>query len=138
MCTLSGSYGPVLNRPISQVSFPDVLEQLRIESTPRCRDIRVHFGGPVNRRAGLFSTSEYHQAATLTVDSEIALTATTDVLQAIAAEIPGQSYGPWLRRMEAGQLDTELKDNAWLTVDADEARCSAKIRTPWKAIRAGR
>ena len=119
-----GAMGLVLNRPISQVSFPDVLEQLGIESTPRCQDICVHFGGPVESARGfVLHTSEYHQAATLTVDSEIALTATTDVLQAIAAgEGPRASlmalgYAGW----SAGQLDTELKDNAWLTVDADEA-----------------
>lgn len=121
--TADGAMGLVVNRPIQQLSFPDILEQMDIESTPACERIQVHFGGPVETARGfVLHTAEYVQDATLKVDSEIALTATTDVLQAIAEgsgprhSLMALGYAGW----SPGQLDTELKENAWLTVPADE------------------
>lgn len=121
--TPEGAMGLVVNRPITQLTFPDILDQLGIESGPGCDDIRVHFGGPVEAARGfVLHTAEYHQSATLIVDESVALTATTDVLQAIAAghgpraSLMALGYSGW----SPGQLDEELKENSWLTVDADE------------------
>lgn len=121
--TPEGAMGLVVNRPITQLTFPDILDQLGIESGPDCEDIRVHFGGPVEAARGfVLHTAEYHQSATLIVDESVALTATTDVLQAIAAghgpraSLMALGYSGW----SPGQLDEELKENSWLTVDADE------------------
>jgi putative transcriptional regulator len=121
--TQDGAMGLVVNRPIVQVTFPDILEQIGIEPTPVCEQIRVHFGGPVETGRGfVLHTGDFRQSATMPVTDSVALTATTDVLQAIAA-----GYGPRASLMvlgyagwNAGQLDAEIKDNAWLTVDADE------------------
>lgn len=122
--TAEGAMGLVVNRAIEQVSFPDILEQLDIEPSPACDHIRVHFGGPVEAARGfVLHTGEYHQAATLIVNEEVALTATTDVLRSMAEgtgprhALMALGYAGW----GAGQLDQELKENAWLTVDPDEA-----------------
>ncbi len=118
-----GAMGLVINRALDQVSFPDILDQLSIEPLTDCQSIRVHFGGPVEAARGfVLHSADYSLSSTLRVDAATALTATTDVLRAIAeGEGPRHSlmalgYSGW----GAGQLDREMQENAWLTVDADE------------------
>jgi len=115
--------GLVVNRLFNTLSFPDLLQQLDIEPTPICDPIRVHFGGPVESGRGfVLHSTDYVQETTLLVDGQVGLTATIDVLRAIAeGRGPRQSmlalgYAGW----NAGQLDTEIRENAWLTVPADE------------------
>ena len=122
--TAEGAMGLVLNRVMPQVSFPEILDQLGIEARPECEQIRVHFGGPVEAARGfVLHTAEYVHAATLRVDHGIALTATTDVLRSIAQgtgprrSLMALGYAGWGK----GQMEAELKENAWLTVEADEA-----------------
>lgn len=118
-----GAMGLVVNRALHQLTFPDVLEQLAIEPAMNCDHIRVHFGGPVESARGfVLHTSDYSQNSTMRVNSQIALTATTDVLRAIAGgsgpqkSLMALGYAGW----GAGQLDREILENSWLTVDADE------------------
>lgn len=121
--TSEGAMGIVLNRIIDAVTFPDLLEQLGIEATPLCDRIQVHFGGPVEAGRGfVLHSADYILDATMIVDPQTALTATADVLRAIAGgQGPRRSmlalgYAGW----SPGQLDAELRDNVWLTVPADE------------------
>ncbi len=123
MCAHSpeGAMGLVINKPMSNISFPDLLEQLEI-SPPDGEGIEVLFGGPVETGRGfVLHSPDYVHDATLIVDDEVALTATVDVLRAIAGgEGPRQSllalgYAGW----GPGQLDDEIKANGWLSVDAD-------------------
>lgn len=121
--TPEGAMGLVINRTIDALTFPDLLEQLGIESTPHCGRIHVHFGGPVEAGRGfVLHSADYVQDATMIVDRQMALTATVDVLKAIALgrgprrSILALGYAGW----SPGQLDTELRDNIWLTVPADE------------------
>lgn len=135
--TPEGAMGLVVNRAFPQLSFPDILEQLNIESTPACERIRVHFGGPVEAARGfVLHSAEYAQAATLLVNDGVALTATTDVLRAMAQgtgprrSLMALGYAGW----GSGQLDNELKENAWLVVDADEDLLFGNaIDTKWTA-----
>lgn len=122
--TAEGAMGLVVNRTIDQVTFPDILEQLNIDPTPACDSIRVHFGGPVEAARGfVLHSGEYQQAATLSVTQDVALTATTDVLRSMADgngprhALMALGYAGW----GAGQLDLELKENAWLMVDPDDS-----------------
>lgn len=120
--TEEGAMGIVINRPMEQISFPDIVGQLGIEPTAHCEQIHVQFGGPVETMRGfVLHTRDYENEGTLFVDESTALTATLDVLRAIAqGQGPGRAimalgYAGW----GAGQLDGELKENVWLTVPAD-------------------
>ncbi|MEQ8806091.1 MAG: YqgE/AlgH family protein [Rhodospirillales bacterium] len=117
-----GAMGLVVNKPLETLSFPDLLEQLDIVPSGLKQPINVHFGGPVESGRGfVLHTPDYLQEATMVVDDQIALTATVDILQAIADGIgPRQSllalgYAGW----GPGQLDSEIKANGWLHVAAD-------------------
>lgn len=121
--TAEGAMGLVVNKTIEQLSFDDILEQMDIEPGLGTQQIRVHFGGPVESARGfVLHTADYRDDGTLPVDSNISLTATADVLKDIAS---GQ--GPRQRLMVlgyagwgSGQLDEELKENAWLICQPDE------------------
>ncbi len=126
MCahSASGAMGIVINRLADNVTFPDLLGQLGIEPSSRGREIRVHFGGPVEMSRGLvLHSTDYTQDATMIVGENIALTASMDVLKAIAlGDGPRQGllalgYAGWA----PGQLDTEILANGWLHAPADEA-----------------
>jgi len=118
-----GAMGLVINKLIDSITFPDLLRQLKIESEGETAHIRVHFGGPVETGRGfVLHSADYVQDSTLVINEGIALTATVDVLRAIAAgQGPRQSllalgYAGWA----PGQLDAEIQANGWLHVPADE------------------
>jgi putative transcriptional regulator len=124
MCAHSadGAMGLVVNRELQSLTFPDMLQQLHIEAPPLDHEIRVHFGGPVESGRGfVLHSADYVRDATLVVDAQIALTATVDILKAIARgggphhSLLALGYAGW----GAGQLDDELKANGWLHVEAD-------------------
>ena len=114
-----GAMGLIVNKPNPEVRMTDLLEQLKIPPQPGMRDIRVHFGGPVEQTRGFVLHSAEYSAgdATLRVDDVTALTATLDVLQQIA-----QGQGPQLSMFALGyagwgpgQLDAEIAGNGWLS-----------------------
>jgi putative transcriptional regulator len=120
--TEEGAMGLVVNRAIPDFSFSDLLEQLNIPATPRCQQIQVQFGGPVESQRGfVLHSADYIHEGTLVVDETVALTATLEVLRDIAVgtgpsrTLMALGYAGW----SAGQLDDELRRNVWLTVDAD-------------------
>ncbi|MEX2450745.1 MAG: YqgE/AlgH family protein [Rhodospirillales bacterium] len=119
-----GAMGLVVNRAIDSLTFPDLLEQLGIDTAHVSQQIRVLFGGPVESGRGfVLHSSDYRQDGTMSVDEKVALTATVDILKAIAGGTgPHQSllalgYAGW----GPGQLDGEMKANGWLNVAADES-----------------
>jgi putative transcriptional regulator len=134
--TKEGAMGLVINRMFNGLSFPDLLEQLNIETTPLCDPIKIHFGGPVEAGRGfVLHSTDYVQETTLVVNDEVGLTATIDVLKAIAnGEGPSRSllalgYAGW----GAGQLDNEIRDNAWLSVEPDdELLFGLELDTKWE------
>jgi len=118
-----GAMGLVLNKTIESLTFPDLLSQLGIVGSSGGIPIRIHFGGPVESGRGfVLHSADYVQDATMVVDTAVALTATIDILKAIA-----QGAGPKQRLLAlgysgwgAGQLDAEIKANGWLNVPADD------------------
>ena len=118
-----GAMGLVINRAIDSLTFPELLEQLEIDSGSGGDQIRVLFGGPVEQARGfVLHSPDYLQDASLVVDDNVVLTATIDILRAIANGtgpnncLLALGYAGW----GAGQLDSEIKSNGWLSVDADE------------------
>ena len=120
--TEEGAMGLVVNRAIPDFSFVDLLDQLNIPPTPRCQRIQLQFGGPVESQRGfVLHSADYVHEGTLVVDDAVALTATLEVLRDIATgtgpsrTLMALGYAGW----SPGQLDDELRQNVWLTVDAD-------------------
>lgn len=118
-----GAMGLVVNRTFESLTFPDLLEQLDIETTPKTKRICVHFGGPVETGRGfVLHSPEYLQDGSLVVDSGFALTATVDILKDIAKGtgprrcLLALGYAGW----GPGQLDSEIRANGWLNVAADD------------------
>lgn len=131
-----GAMGLVVNRLFGTITFPDLLEQLGIEPGLAVRDKRVHFGGPVEAARGfVLHSTDYLQEGTLQVDDEVALTATVDVLRAIAEgggprrSLLALGYAGW----GEGQLDAEIQANGWLHAPADPALLfDDDIDTKWE------
>lgn len=125
MCAHSsaGAMGLVVNKPMDGISFPDLLQQLGIDSANLDDRILVHFGGPVEPGRGfVLHSTDYMREGTMVIDDSIGLTATVDVLKAIAqGQGPRRSllalgYAGWA----PGQLDQEIQANGWLHAAADE------------------
>jgi putative transcriptional regulator len=116
-----GAMGIIVNRVFGKVTFRELLGQLGIP-TPETIDRQVHFGGPVESGRGfvLHSTDHMHEGS-LKVEEGVALTGTLDILRSIAHGAgPSHSlfalgYAGW----NAGQLDSEIQENGWLSVPAD-------------------
>lgn len=116
-----GALGIVVNRPI-EMSLQTLLEQVSIAAdTEDLERVAVHFGGPVQVDRGFVLHSPLGQwQSTLAVSSEIGLTTSKDILEAVARGTgPRQllvtlGYAGWA----PGQLEHELAQNAWLTVPA--------------------
>ena len=118
-----GAMGLVINRLVGSITFPDLLRQMGIDVQCMSEEIRVHFGGPVEAGRGfVLHSGDYRHETTLQVATEMALTATMDILQDIAVgQGPRRSllalgYAGW----GPGQLDSEIQANGWLNVAADE------------------
>lgn len=137
MCahTPEGAMGLVINRLLSELTFPELLDQIGIPAKHLAHDIRVHFGGPVESGRGfVLHSTDFRTDGTLVVDDAIGLTASVDILKAIAdGRGPRQSllalgYAGW----GPGQLESEIHANGWLNVQADEPLVfDAELETKW-------
>ncbi|HTO78553.1 MAG TPA: YqgE/AlgH family protein [Methylocystis sp.] len=134
MCAHSaeGAMGIMLNRPSSVRNFPELLEQLRVIDSaerislpPAARDVQVLSGGPVQTDRGfvLHTGDFFIDNSTLKINDAVSLTATIDILRAIAI---GQGPDRALLALgcagwDAGQLENEIQLNGWLHCPADPA-----------------
>jgi putative transcriptional regulator len=118
-----GAMGLIVNKPAPELSFADLLAQLKIAATIDLEGTRVHFGGPVEHGRGfVLHTSDYTvEESSLHVGPEFSMTATIDILQDMArGEGPRRAllalgYAGW----GPGQLEAEIQANGWLTAPAD-------------------
>lgn len=116
-----GALGIVVNRPLD-MTLQALLEQVSLSPTGGSfGTVPIHFGGPVQVDRGFVLHAPLGQwQSTLAVSPEIGLTTSKDILQAVArGEGPGKlfvtlGYAGWA----PGQLENELAQNAWLTVQA--------------------
>jgi len=134
--TPEGAMGLVLNRPLERPRFDDLLRQLEVAPVPPARRIRLCAGGPMdNARGFVLHTTDWTGDGSLRVDDAVALTASLDVLKAIAEGhgpregLLALGYAGW----GPGQLDAEIQQNAWLSVPADETLVfDADHDTKWR------
>jgi putative transcriptional regulator len=125
-----GAMGIVVNQPAPHISFADLLVKLDvipaadlIKLPSRAGGVKVLKGGPVETERGfvLHSADFFIENSTLPIDKGICLTATLDILKAIArgkgptSAILALGYAGWA----PGQLETEIQDNGWLHCSAD-------------------
>ena len=117
-----GAMGLIINKPVAELGLRGLLDQVGVRVVPELGDRPVHFGGPVEHARGfvLHSGDYRSRITTLPVGPSFGMTATVDVLEDMGAghgperAIVALGYAGW----GPGQLEGELAQNGWLTVDA--------------------
>jgi putative transcriptional regulator len=144
-----GAMGIIVNQPSRVKNFPELLVQLNVISSDdlirlprRAESIQVLTGGPVQTDRGfVLHSPDFHlDNSTMPIDDRVSLTATIDILRAIAAgdgpdrALLALGYAGW----DAGQLEDEMQHNGWLHCPADPALLfDAKLETKYdRALRA--
>jgi putative transcriptional regulator len=120
-----GAMGIVVNHPAPNINFSDLLVKLSvipaadvIQLPTRAGVVKVMRGGPVETERGfvLHSADFFIENSTLPIDEGVCLTATLDILKAIArgdgpaSAILALGYAGWA----PGQLESEIQGNGWL------------------------
>jgi len=124
----NGAMGLMINSEMNDLKFTDLLDQLKINADIhidiKALSLPVMSGGPVDMARGfLLHSPEFSKKDTINIDNSYGVTGTVDALKAVAeGDGPKDKlfilgYAGW----EAGQLEQELQDNAWLVVDPDPA-----------------
>ncbi len=118
-----GAMGIVLNHPLG-ITLNEVFSQLSLDTDSLSANLPVLAGGPVNTQRGfVLHRDQGTWDSTLRITSEICLTASRDIVAAIADDNGPKSaqfalgYAGW----NAGQLEEEIANNAWLTLEADSS-----------------
>jgi len=126
-----GAMGLIVNHEVDSLSFGNLMERLDLVGSENAillpdeiAATRVLQGGPVETSRGfvLHSKDYFSEECTLNVDDKVGLTATLDVLRAIATgkgprkSLLALGYTGW----GPGQLESEIRQNGWLHCEADE------------------
>ena len=116
-----GAMGIVVNRPMSEIGFSDLLEQLDIDVSDDVIEIPVGFGGPVEPGRGFVLHRVPHNLEIgdkrIRIAEDLAMSTTRDILEDYAQgrgrrpAMLALGYAGW----GPGPLDSEILDNGWLT-----------------------
>ena len=125
-----GAMGLIINQRADEIDFGELLAQLGVVAggsgirlPPRAEAVRVLRGGPVETGRGfvLHSADYGSTISTVKIGDDVCLTATIDILRAIALgtgpahAVLALGYAGW----SSGQLESEILANGWLTCPAD-------------------
>lgn len=118
----NGAMGLIINKTLEEVRLSHILEQLKMQEPEKGFDLPVHFGGPVEMGRGFaLHSTDLMLKDSVEIKKDIALTANTEILDTFAhRKKPKQrflalGYAGW----SSGQLETEIKENSWLQMDAE-------------------
>ncbi|HEY2446740.1 MAG TPA: YqgE/AlgH family protein [Rhizomicrobium sp.] len=125
MCAHSaeGAMGIMINKPVAGLSFHDLMGKLELKVAPDTPNFPILYGGPVETGRGfVLHSGDYESSeATLPVSEDVSLTATLDILRAMAdgrgpqRAIFALGYAGW----QAGQIEDEIRRNGWIHCDSD-------------------
>ncbi len=122
--TAQGSLGLVINRPVAKGPMQDLLKGLGSKIKDAKGEVTVHYGGPVNPTAGfILHTDDVVLDDSTKVKDGLAVTSDVKLLDAMSrGKGPRQAlvlmgYAGWA----PGQLEAELRAEAWFVVPADKA-----------------
>lgn len=116
-----GAMGLIVNKSLPAVTFEELLAQMGVDISVIRAQIPIHYGGPVEIGRGfVLHSPDYASESTVLIDDHFAMTATLDILRAMAINkgprdrLLALGYVGW----SAGQLEQEMQENGWLTIDA--------------------
>ena len=119
----NGAMGIVVNKPMPNLTFKTLLEQLHLASVSSPINLPIFLGGPVEPTRGfVLHSDDYTHPATMTFGKHISLTSTLDILEAIANGrgpkncLLALGYAGW----SSDKLEQELHDNGWLQFEGEE------------------
>lgn len=117
-----GAMGLIVNKGLPAVTFEELLIQMNVDVSNIAPQVPVHYGGPVEIGRGfVLHSSDYASESTVLIENGFAMTATLDILRAIAQNegprdtLLALGYVGW----GSGQLENEIQENGWLTIEAD-------------------
>lgn len=133
-----GAMGIVINQPL-ELSLPEVFKQLNLPNPIELPATSVLKGGPVKPQRGflLHTPCDNDWHTSMRVTDELMLTASKDALESIAQ---GDGPSDYLFALgfagwSPGQLESELKENCWLTIDADlDTLFSLPAESRWHSL----
>lgn len=130
-----GAMGIVINRRHDLLCGKDLFEELDIRCGPDADAIPVHIGGPVHTgEIFILHGQPLEWEASLKVTATLALSNTRDILESVAQ---GRGPSSFLISLGCagwgpGQLEMEIRDNAWLTYPVfDENIFALPIEERW-------
>ncbi len=117
-----GTMGVVINRPLEDITFTEITSELEIPRSSSAGDPVIFSGGPVEINRGFVLHNDgYQHESTMRIAPNINLSATSDIVTAIARGTAPEDlnfclgYSGW----DSGQLEQELVENSWFTLSAD-------------------